>query len=230
MIHLPAVVAIDGPAGAGKSTISRRVAARLGFTYIDTGAMYRCVGLYALRQGLDLADAVQLENAARSVRISFGAGQQVLLNGEDVSEAIRNPQTSDAASRVSSIPGVREAMVAEQRRIAAGTSVVMEGRDIGTVVFPDARVKIFLDADPMVRARRRSEELTAKGIAADIDEIARQIADRDHRDATREDSPMIKAEDAIWVDTSGLTLEQVETAILGIAQGQLIEKRKEAGH
>lgn len=208
MHQTPAVVAIDGPAGAGKSTISRRVAAQLGYTYIDTGAMYRCVALAALR-GLDVSN----------VRISFGAEQQVYLNGEDVTAAIRAPHVSEAASKVSANPEVRRAMVEEQRRIAAGTSVVMEGRDIGTVVFPHAQVKIFLDADSLVRAQRRAAELNAKGIAADVDEIAQQIRDRDHRDATRADSPMIAAPDAIHLDTSQLSLEQVEAAILGIVRG-----------
>jgi CMP/dCMP kinase len=209
----PAVVAIDGPAGAGKSTISRRVAAQLGYTYIDTGAMYRCVALAALR-GQDVSQ----------IRVSFGAEQQVYLNGEDVSPAIRDPRVSEAASKVSANPEVRRAMVEEQRRIAAGTSVVMEGRDIGTVVFPNAQVKIYLDADPLVRARRRASELNAKGIDADVDEIAEQIRERDHRDATRADSPMIQAPDAVRLDTSGLTMEQVEEAILYIVRNRIESK------
>ena len=234
MIQFPAVVAIDGPAGAGKSTLSRRVAAKLGFTYIDTGAMYRCVALCALRSGVQLSDAVALEAVATRARIAFGPSQQILLDGEDVTGAIREPRVSDAASKVSAVPGVRRAMVEEQRHIASGASVVMEGRDIGTIVFPDAQVKIFLDADPFVRAARRAEELSAKGIAADVHEIARQIAERDQRDATREDSPMVQASDAVRLDTSGLTLEQVEEAILKIAhakleQKRLEQKRKEAG-
>ncbi len=221
MSQFPAVVAIDGPAGAGKSTLSRRVAAKLGFTYIDTGAMYRCVGLAALRGGVDLDHAKALEDLAGAIRIGFGAERQVFLDGEDVTEAIRDPRASDAASRVSSIPGVRRAMVAEQRRIASGSPVVMEGRDIGTVVFPDARVKIYLDADPMVRARRRAEELTAKGLDAHVDDIARQIEERDRRDATREDSPMVQAPDAVRVDTSGFTLEEVERRILDVVRARL---------
>jgi cytidylate kinase len=216
MTPFPAVVAIDGPAGAGKSTVSRRVAAQLGYTYIDTGAMYRCVALAALNSNRDDIEAI-----AREIRVAFGPQQQVYLNGADVTSAIREPRVSEAASKVSANPEVRKAMVKEQRRIAEGTSVVMEGRDIGTVVFPDAQVKIFLDADPLVRARRRAEELNAKGIDANVDEIAQQIRDRDHRDATRADSPMVAAPDAIRVDTSGLSLEQVEEAILDI-----VRKRK----
>ena len=215
MHQTPAVVAIDGPAGAGKSTISRRVAAQLGYTYIDTGAMYRCVALAALTRNIE-----DIATLAREVRIAFGPEQQIYLNGQDVSAAIREPRVSEAASKVSANPDVRRAMVEEQRRIAAGTSVVMEGRDIGTVVFPNAHVKIFLDADPLVRARRRAAELNAKGIAADVNDIARQIRERDHRDATREDSPMIAAVDAIRLDTSELSLEQVEEAILNIVRSR----------
>jgi CMP/dCMP kinase len=217
----PAVVAIDGPAGAGKSTLSRRVAARLGFVYIDTGAMYRCVALAAVRRGSDLSNAAELESLAGQVRIEFGPACTVLLDGEDVTEAIRSPQASQAASKVSALPGVRQAMVVEQRRIATGYSVVMEGRDIGTVVFPNAAVKIFLDADPLVRAERRAAELREKGLQVDIREIAEQIAQRDERDRTREDSPMVAASDAIHLDTSQLTLEQVEQAILDIASTKL---------
>lgn len=214
----PLVVAIDGPAGAGKSTISRKVAARLGSVYIDTGAMYRAVALSALRNDTPLDDAAALESLATSVRIAFGGADSrtVLLNGEDVTEAIRTPQVSEAASKVSSVPGVRRAMVLEQRRIAASSPVVMEGRDIGTVVFPDAQVKVYLDADPRVRAVRRAAELEAKGQPADVDEIAKAIAERDHRDATREDSPMKPATDAVRLDTSGLNIDQVEQAILDI--------------
>ncbi len=230
----PVVVAIDGPAGAGKSTLSRRVAARLGYVYIDTGAMYRSIALAALRAGVDLADAPGLEGLAGESRIRFGAGSKVLLNGEDVTAAIRTPQVSEGASKVSAVPGVRRAMVAEQRRIAASESVVMEGRDIGTVVFPDAQVKIYLDADPMVRAERRAAELQSKGLAADVDEIAKAIEERDLRDATREDSPMVQAADAERLDTSGLDMEQVEQAILEIAASRLetglsLLLRKEAG-
>jgi len=218
----PAVVAIDGPAGAGKSTISRRVAERLGFLYIDTGAMYRCVALAASRAGVPLEDEAKITALAESVRIQFSARcQEVFLDGEDVTQAIREPRVSDAASRVSKIPGVRQAMVEEQRRIARGEPVVMEGRDIGTVVFPDAPVKIFLTAEPMERARRRASELEAKGVSADIGEIARQIEERDYRDANRSDSPMVQAADAVRLDTSNLSLDEVEEAILDIAATRL---------
>ncbi len=158
------VVAIDGPAGAGKSTIARRVAARLGFTYVDTGAMYRAVALLALRSQTDLSDAARLEELARAAKIEFEPGSaRVLLDGEDVTEAIRRPEISPAASQVSVFPGVRRALVEKQRRMGAERSIVMEGRDIGTVVFPDAAVKLYLDADPEVRALRRVRELEEKG-------------------------------------------------------------------
>ncbi len=210
-------IAIDGPAGAGKSTIARRVAARLGFVYIDTGAMYRAVALAALRSDTALDDAPTLESLARDSEIQFEPGAtRVLLNGEDVSEAIRRPEISPAASKVSALPGVRRAMVDKQRELAAHHSVVMEGRDIGTVVFPDAGVKIYLDASPEVRAARRVLELAEKGIAADAAEVAREIHERDLRDSTRADSPLRPAADAIHVDTTGLSLDQVESAILKI--------------
>lgn len=225
----PLVVAIDGPAGAGKSTISRRVAAQLGSVYIDTGAMYRAVALSAIRTAASFDDPASLETLAAASRIEFAgpSSTRVLLNGEDVSEAIRTPAVSEAASRVSAVAGVRRAMVAEQRRIAAASPVVMEGRDIGTVVFPNAQVKIYLDADPRVRAIRRAAELQAKGLPADVDDIARAIAERDHRDATREDSPMKPAPDAVHLDTSGLSMDQVEQAILDIVAARITPSGKE---
>src|SRR5579885_1312955 len=153
------IIAIDGPAGAGKSTVARSVAQRLGIAYIDTGAMYRAVALWALQAGIDVNDPLKLEQLAGQAKIDFTSGAStVLLNGEDVTAAIRRPEVTDAASKVAAVPGVRRAMREEQRRIGARQDVVMEGRDIGTVVFPDARVKIFLDADPGTRALRRAAE------------------------------------------------------------------------
>jgi cytidylate kinase len=215
----PVVVAIDGPAGAGKSTIARRVAERLGFTYIDTGAMYRCVALWALRQGIAPTDALKLEPLALAAEIRFD-GVRVWLNGEDVTDLIRTPEVSDATSKVSSLSGVRRAMVAEQRRIAEGVSVVMEGRDIGTVVFPGAAVKIYLDASPGVRAERRARELNEKGLTASAEEIEAQIRDRDRRDANRPDSPLRQAPDAEYLDSSALTPEEVEEAILRLVRAR----------
>jgi cytidylate kinase len=216
------VVAIDGPAGAGKSTIARAIARRLGYVYIDTGAMYRAVGLWALRAGIDLDDTHKLDELARHAEIQFVAGEStVLLNGEDVTADVRQPQVSEAASKVSALPGVRRAMVDAQRRLGEGASVVMEGRDIGTVVFPDADVKIFLDANPEVRAGRRVDELREKGQQVEAAAVARDIAERDTRDRTRAESPLVQAPDAVYVDTTGLTIEEVEEAVLRIVRSRV---------
>ena len=213
------VVAIDGPAGSGKSTIARRLAERLGFRLIDTGAMYRAIGLWALRLGIPLDDMHRLEQLAREARIELrGSLPQVFLNGEDVTEAIRTPEVSEAASKVSTVPGVRRALVQKQREMAASGSVVMEGRDIGTVVFPDAQVKIYLDADPEVRAERRVKELREKGLNPSLEEIVREIRERDRRDCNRADSPLRQAPDAVLVDTTGMSIEEVEESILKIVR------------
>jgi len=209
------IIAIDGPAGAGKSTIARRLAAKLGFVYIDTGAMYRAVGLWALRAGVDLGDAQRLQQLAASARIEFEAGSaRVLLNDEDVTEAIRSPEVSSAASMVSVYAGVRRAMVAEQRRIAARASVVMEGRDIGTVVFPEADVKIYLDAAPETRVQRRMRELSERGRPLSCDRVAEEIQQRDQRDRNRAEAPLMQAPDAVYLDTTHMTIEEVEQAVL----------------
>lgn len=205
-------VAIDGPAGAGKSTLARRIAAKLDYLYVDTGAMYRAVALWALRAKVALSDMHRLEQLAKEARIEFAPGSSgILLNGEDVTQAIRAPEISEAASQVSMVPAVRRAMVAKQRQIGERASVVMEGRDIGTVVFPDATVKIFLDAQPDVRAERRAVE---SSMPPDV--VARQISDRDQRDRTRAESPLMQAPDAVYVDTTGLSLNDVEAALLKI--------------
>lgn len=201
------VIAIDGPAGAGKSTVARAVAARLGFTYLDTGAMYRSVALAALERGVDPAAV------APSLRIDPTA-ERVLLDGRDVSAAIRTPELSEAASRAAAEPAVRAAMVAEQRRLLGQGDWVAEGRDIGTVVAPDAELKVFLTADPRERARRRAAE-----IGADVKTVLAEQTIRDERDATRADSPLLAAEDAVTVDTTGLTIDQVVDRIVTLVPG-----------
>ena len=203
-------VAIDGPAGAGKSTLARRIAAKLGYTYVDTGAMYRAVALWALRTKVALSDMHRLEQLANEARIEFQPGTNaVLLNDEDVTEAIRVPELADAASEISRIPAVRRALVRKQRAIGEQASVVMEGRDIGSVVFPEATVKIFLDAQLQERTERRAREW-----ALPAAEVAQQIHERDRRDRTRNESPLVQAPDAVYVDTTGLTIEEVEAALL----------------
>lgn len=198
------VIAIDGPAGAGKSTVARAVADALGFTYLDTGAMYRCVGLAAAERGLPPAAV------AGTVRIELGDGV-VRLDGRDVTEAIRTPEASERASRAAADPAVREALVAQQRALVADGDWVAEGRDIGTVVAPDAAVKVFLTADPHERARRRAAQ-----IGADVQTVLAEQAIRDQRDATRSHAPLVAAPDATTIDTSGMSLQQVVDAVIAL--------------
>jgi cytidylate kinase len=207
-------IAIDGPAGAGKSTIARRIAGKLGFVYVDTGAMYRAVALWALRANVSPSDMHRLEQLAFAAHIEFNPRDNaVLLNNEDVTAEIRTPEVSRAASEVSLVPGVRRAMVQKQREIGGQISVVMEGRDIGTVVFPEATVKIFLDAQPEERASRRANEL-----AQPADLVESQLRERDQRDRGRAESPLVQAPDAVYIDTTGLSIDQVEAAILKIVR------------
>jgi cytidylate kinase len=214
------VVAIDGPAGAGKSTIAKRVAARLGFTYIDSGAMYRAVALWALRRKVDPGDMHRMEQLAIAAEIELSPGR-IRLNGEDVTDAIRTPEVSAGASKVAVIPGVRRAMVAKQRAMGERSSVVMEGRDIGTVVFPDADVKVFLDADPRERVRRRLGDVRAAGEEIPESALAEQMMERDQRDSTRADGPLAQAPDAAYLDSTSLTVEEVEEAILKMVRSRV---------
>ncbi len=210
-------IAIDGPAGAGKSTIARRAAAALSFIYVDTGAMYRAMGLYFLNHGIDPADTAAIEAAVQDVDVSIryeNGEQQVYLNGENVTGQIRREEVGDMASRTSVNGKVREKLVQLQQQLAARENVVMDGRDIGTCGLPDATVKIYLTASVEERARRRYLELKEKGQEESLEKIQEDIRDRDHRDMTREISPLRQAEDAVLVDASHMTIEEVTAAVL----------------
>jgi cytidylate kinase len=224
------VVAIDGPAGAGKSTVAKRLADRLSFVYIDTGAMYRAVALWAERQEKSWDDLLMMEQLAIAADIGLESNPlRVTLNGEDVTDAIRTPEIAQGASKVSAIAGVRRALVEKQRELADRTSVVMEGRDIGTVVFPNADVKIFLDAVPEVRADRRVKDLGEKSPPPPPRErVLAELNERDHRDRTRAEAPLMQAPDALLVDTTGLSIEEVEERILKIVRDKTTNGREHA--
>ncbi len=212
MLKRELIVAIDGPSGAGKSTLSKLLALSLGYVNIDTGAMYRSVALASRRAGIDLADEAALGRLARSVDIEFvrqGTGERVLLNGEDVSEAIRTPEVSLLTSRVSACREVRQAMVELQRAMGERGGVVLEGRDIGTVVFPAAEVKFFLGASASERGRRRFEELKAKGLEVDLEQTIAEVEERDAADSAREHAPLVQAQDALVIDSTALSIDEV---------------------
>ena len=219
-------IAIDGPGGAGKSSVSRAVSKELGFIYVDTGALYRAVGLYALRNGVDTKNETAVGEYLPKIKVElvFENGEQmVLLNGEDVSADIRLPEASMAASDVSKIPSVRKFLFDLQREIAAENNCLMDGRDIGTQVLPDATVKIYLTASAKERAKRRYLELKEKGMPGELDQIEADIIERDNRDMNREISPLRQAEDAVLVDASFMGIEEVTAAV--IAE---FEKKKQA--
>jgi cytidylate kinase len=215
------VVAIDGPAGAGKSTVTRRVAEWLNYVLVDTGAIYRTVALAAERAGLSWEDSEGVSefahalSARNAIRLERGeAGQHVLLDGEDVSGSIRTLSIGQGASKVSAIPGVRDALLELQRRAGAEGGVVLEGRDIGTVVFPDAEAKFFLTASVEVRARRRYEELAQKGHAPPLEQVIEEVKERDHRDSSRPIAPLKQAADAVVIDSSNLSIDEVAERIV----------------
>ena len=219
-------IAIDGPAGAGKSTIAKEVARRLGFVYVDTGAMYRTMALHFIRSGIDPKDEQAVAASCRDVDVSLryeNGVQQVLLGGENVTGLIRTEEVGNMASATSVYKPVREKLVQLQQALARRENVVMDGRDIGTCVLPDAPAKIYLTASSAVRAGRRYKELVEKGMECDLAEIERDIIDRDYRDMNRENSPLRQAEDAVLVDSSCMTVEQVIAAILEAAKSRGLE-------
>lgn len=218
---MPYSIAIDGPAGAGKSTIAKAVSRELGYVYIDTGAMYRAVGLYCLLNGISITDEKAVVDSIKDIDISIAYDdegvQEVYLNGENVSTKIRTQEVGDAASTVSQYQPVRDKLVSLQQKLASTTSVVMDGRDIGSKVLPNADTKIYLTASVKERARRRANELKEKGMDCDINEVEKEIEERDYRDMHRENSPLIQIPDAVLVDSSDLTIDETIDAILDIA-------------
>lgn len=220
-------IAIDGPAGSGKSTVARRVAAMLGYLYMDSGAMYRAVALKALERGIALDNDAQLETLARETHIELkaptaeqeaaGMKNRVFLDGREVTEEIRTGEVAQAASRLATIAGVREVLVAEQQRAGQGGGVVMEGRDIGTVVFPSAELKIFLEASPEVRAQRRWKEHQEKGESLTLLEVLQEVRERDKRDRERKVSPLVKAKDAVLIDNTAMGIEETARLIVFLA-------------
>jgi len=225
----PLIIAIDGPVGSGKSTLARRVAELMCYVYIDTGAMYRAVALKALRHQVHLGDSSALEAIARNTRIDLrvqDGTQRVFLDGEDVTTAIRTPEVSQASSKVAIVPGVRHMLVAEQRRAGEQGGVVMEGRDIGSVVFPDAGLKIFLTASPEIRAERRWREHQQKGDSIDLARTLEEIHERDRRDRERSASPLVRAADAVIVDSTAMEPEEVARLVVMLARGQTVGRAK----
>ena len=214
-------IAIDGPAGAGKSTIAKRLAKELGYVYVDTGAMYRAMAYYFLKNQVDTNDEEAIAKACPNVNVTIAyqdGEQQVLLNGENVNGVIRKEEVGKTASTTSVYPVVRAKLMDLQRELAMKENVIMDGRDIGTVVLPNADVKIFLTASSKVRAKRRYDELTEKGVSCDLEEICKDIKERDDRDMNRKIAPLKQAEDAILVDSSNMTIEEVTDTIIAYAK------------
>src|SRR6202008_1875400 len=230
---------IDGPAGSGKSTVARRVAAMLGYVYLDSGAMYRAVALKALERIIPLENESQLKNLARETHIELkpptaeqeaaGLKNRVFLDGREVTQEIRTGDVAQAASRLATIAGVREVLVAEQQRAGAGGGVVMEGRDIGTVVFPNAELKIFLDASPEVRAERRWKEHQEKGDKLTLADVLEEVHERDRRDRERKVSPLVRAADAVLIDNTAMDVEETARLVVMLAREREKEMSRVAG-
>lgn len=215
------VVAIDGPAGAGKSTVSMRLTQELGYQLLDTGALYRSIALLSKRQGVDWADEAGLAEIASQLDVDFSLDEGVnrlRLGGQDVTSAIREPEISQGASVVSALPGVRQALLDLQRKLGRAGGVVAEGRDVGTVVFPDAAVKFFLTASDEVRAKRRFDELRSRGVKADLQTTLEEMRERDDRDSNRAVAPLCQADDAVLVDSSDRSLDQVVQQMLEVVR------------
>ncbi|HID11390.1 MAG TPA: (d)CMP kinase [Candidatus Latescibacteria bacterium] len=224
------IVAIDGPAASGKSTTARLVARRLGYIWVDTGAMYRALALKALWEGIGSENHERLKEMVgrTDVRLKERGGDlRVFLDGEDVTEAIRSPEVTHAVSWVCTFPFVRQAMVKLQREMACDGGVVMEGRDIGTVVVPDAEVKVFLDADVKERARRRWRELRERGVDVSLDEVEQDLTERDRKDTEREHAPLCRAPDALVVDTTSLSVEEQVDRIVGMVKVYMANRKKQ---
>lgn len=223
----PKVIAIDGPAGSGKSTIAREVAKKLGYIYLDTGAMYRAVTLKALRKGIDLNDEQSLIKMAQEADIEIKINSDGLLNvfldKEDVTKAIRTSEVTNSVSFIARIAGLREIMVSLQRKFGENNNIVVEGRDIGTVVFPHAYKKFYLDADFKERAKRRFKELKESGADVQEEEIQKDLSERDEKDLTRKVAPLKKAADAIFIDTTNLTIEEVVNEVIKRINGQVLD-------
>lgn len=220
------IIAIDGPSGAGKSTLSKLLAQQLNYVHLDTGAMYRCVALSAMNQGIDPGDYGRLGILAQKLQVEFvhtPAGDLVFLDGKDVSAAIRTPEVSLLTSKISAAPSVRAALVALQRRLGESGGVVLEGRDIGTVVFPQAQVKFFLNATAEARGERRYEELIAKGVKVSLQQTINEVVTRDAADSEREHAPLLQSDDAVFIDSTNLSIEEVLSLMVAIVN----QRRKE---
>lgn len=212
------IVAIDGPAGSGKGTITKQVGEKLGLINIDTGAMFRCVTLNMLQEGIESKEENKIEELLNKIQITLKENGDVFLNGKEVTKRIRESDVNRFISPVSMLPMVREKLLELQRKMAQGKNIIMEGRDIGTVVFPNADVKIYLDASPEERAKRRVQQNQEKGITSSYEEVLKSIKERDEKDSTREIAPLKKAEDAIYIDSTNMTIEEVTARIVRIVK------------